>query len=1073
MPSSLYANDKTPPRQKHDVAMSPAMTRLPDSPDLRYQKNLNHQHQHQHHQAINIAAQQQQQQRKATMPELFLDGSGTTQSNKAGEDHSTILNRANRASATTAATKPTTYQQQQNPQQQQQHQKQQQSIRRLRSVAKYNAFHPQAMACSNDALSAASSSSYEATMNGDDSGDTSNAITSLGAIAGPRGVALFRLSKPHIPLLIFSHTTSSSNNNNNTDSSSLGATATTRRKNKFASKTANNSITSLAFQPTISYHHTSYESSVGRRQSGVIKSNNHQTLYLAAARGSGVLIWDASGHSTNPLLGRLLINDLVNNDSTNNSSRYYGGIGNSGSKNSLSETFITSMSWMPSSSISNFNNPLLATTTSSSLSMWDLRCPHTSGLFQPSLRFANNINHQLTSMSVGIKRAPIVQVACSSCSVECATIDASGVVRIYDLRKTEKGGPVTSFIAHEAGVGIHHMERKITTTSSTCNNDNGTITTSSAWVTWGLDSPMSSATVKVWGTPNSSNEVSTSLDPNPITAILDTSSSVEKDEYWYMGDDDDKSSSQQQELTAAAVSITKLNSISYSSTSNNSTRSNDSNNDDKHNDNGSNNTVSSSSMNYQLIAQYKRSNICCARICPSPITNSLVVVGYLDDNDKDNDDENNNSVFAFTSSPNNNSKNEIATPSYDNDDTATNISSHGGWWVDVLKLTTTIPSSSSLLLQAPPNRKRRSSFGFDQVVSFAGGAANADVDKRSLVSVLGNADVGKLQAAELAFSSLSSSLLSSKIMYDNNNKKRSTTKADDGTIIVDDKEKKGNTATDKIELLLCCLSDTGIITTTSIPEALPAVSNITFDVASSNKKQNDQHYDPSSSPQRRNKIIRTAFGSTSLNNRAKVFPDTYEGDSLVDVASIWGSLAGTATATATATAAANCVDEYGKNIEQSRLSSPVKHSSAALDGRTTTPASSAIGDSLRSNERRRIEGEGFMPFDMDVSISVAYNALSAANLGLTEMASLSAMINTTGEDGVETTARNLTSVMENIDTERIPCPRLCGTLILILVIATVTVTVTVTVVVVRLLFRLFTFYSAYHMRFFSSILSND
>merc|ERR1719162_2802854 len=197
------------------------------------------------------------------------------------------------------------------------------------------------------------------------------------------------------------------------------------------------------------------------------------------------------------------------------------------------------------------------------------------------------------------------------------------------------------------------MERKITTTPSDCNNDNGTITTSSAWVTWGLDSPMSSATVKVWGTPNSSNEVSTALDPNPITAILDASSSVEKDEYWYMGDDDDKSSSQQPELTAAAVPITKLNNISYSSTSNNSTRSNDSNND-----NGSNNTVSSSLMNYQLIAQYKRSNICCARICPSPITNSLVVVGYLDDNDNDNDNENNNSFFAFTSSSNNNSKNE-------------------------------------------------------------------------------------------------------------------------------------------------------------------------------------------------------------------------------------------------------------------------------------------------------------------------------------------------------------------------------------------------------------------------------
>ena len=298
---------------------------------------------------------------------------------------------------------------------------------RLRSVAKYNAFDPQTLACSNDTLSIESSQDF-------------CGPTSLGAIAGPRGVALFRLSRPHIPLLLFSHATNYPSSN----------------RNSFKSL---NSISSIAFQPT---------NSTGT-------STNPSTLYLAAARGSGVLIWDASGHSPNPLLGRLL------NDTTNDTRRD-------------SASHITSISWMPGSNRnSSGSNPLLATTTASSLSMWDLRCHQTSGLFQPSLRFSCSRNANVAATSSLLPASRIVQVACSSCSEECATIDMSGVVRTYDLRKTDGGShssvghPLSVFVAHEAGVGIDHL-------SKTCD---GRDAVESAWVTWGMETSTPSAIVKV------------------------------------------------------------------------------------------------------------------------------------------------------------------------------------------------------------------------------------------------------------------------------------------------------------------------------------------------------------------------------------------------------------------------------------------------------------------------------------------------------------------------------------------------------------------------------------------------
>jgi hypothetical protein len=75
-----------------------------------------------------------------------------------------------------------------------------------------------------------------------------------------------------------------------------------------------------------------------------------------------------------------------------------------------------------------------------------------------------------------------------------------------------------------------------------------------------------------------------------------------------------------------------------------------------------------------------------------------------------------------------------------------------------------------------------------------------------------------------------------------------------------------------------------------------------------------------------------------------------------------------------------------------------------------------------------IAGSG-MPFDMDISLQ-----LSAASVGLTGQAgvgkvsptTLSAFGSMDESDQVESIAKSASMVMSMIDTDRIPCPRLCG-----------------------------------------------
>jgi hypothetical protein len=513
--------------------------------------------------------------------------------------------------------------------------------RRLRSVARYKAFYPQALACSDtltssldhnlhddeqpNGVSSTSLSSASPAKNIAAGGSSSSdATTSLGALAGPRGVALFRLSRPHIPLLILSHATNST------------------------SKMSN--LSGLAFQPN---------------SDGTVS----HSLYLAATRGSATLIWDASGHSNMPLIGRL---------------------GSDVNIADAIDTRITSMCWKPSSRLASASSPLLATTTAKSISLWDLRvAPQGStSSFKPTLRFGTS---KQTSFSNSTAVAPaLVQVACSSESDEFATIDATGIVRVYDIRMAERnrgssssGPAVSSFRAHEtAGVGLAYFP-----TTSATNDDKSS---SSSWLTWGLDSPKASAVAKLWSWTSDDSQQQATTDP---------------DDYWYM----------------------------YATPLNRS--------------------------DYRVNAQLVRPNLACARVCASPVENSFMAVGHL---------------------PYNNTADKIGTEP------------RGGWWAELCTL------SSDDEKKTVDERLPSTTFGLDSVINFeGGGTSNYNWGQKALLSALGGrADLGRLQAAELAFVGVSNQSWSPPIVEE----------ALDPAKV---EEEKGS----NVELVLCCLSDTSVITT--------------------------------------------------------------------------------------------------------------------------------------------------------------------------------------------------------------------------------------------------------------------
>ena len=300
---------------------------------------------------------------------------------------------------------------------------------RLKSIARYESFEPQALACSPPMVE--SYSAFETSRNIEHAVMGNNeGASSLGAVAGSHGVAVFRLFQPQSPLMILSHA--------------------------FQSDKKVGGVSGLSFQPTAS-----------------------RSLHLASSRGTGVLVWDVSGHSLSPLWGRLAMDVGF------------------GGKQSDTHLPIVSIAWQPEAN----NSPLLSATTESAACLWDLRQHSSTATFRPSLRFG----HRRDSSGILGSAAPYVQIACGRRD-ECAILDAAGMLRIFDTRMTDRTrtslGALCSFSAlHHAGVGLSSLK---------ADND--------CWVTWGLDAPGVDAVVKVW------------------SRWTDTSVKVsgDADDYWFM-----------------------------------------------------------------------------------------------------------------------------------------------------------------------------------------------------------------------------------------------------------------------------------------------------------------------------------------------------------------------------------------------------------------------------------------------------------------------------------------------------------------------------------------------------------
>lgn len=312
---------------------------------------------------------------------------------------------------------------------------------RLRSVARYGSFQPQAIACSIPLITNEENSSPQKARadTGRVKQDPSQQLrggTSVAAIAGPQGVALFRVSRPHTPLVVLSH-------------------ASSRNKSVAA-------VSALSFQP-----HTK------------------DSLLLAAARGNGILVWDATGHSLSPLLGRLAMEPTLS-----------------------SSDQITSISWKASSSQS-----LLASTNATTACLWDLRTSLRANSSRPSVRLGISRNVGVNGKVID----PLVRIAASSKN-EVATLDATGTVHVFDVRMENRSpgniGEVSSFSAcHHVGIGLEYLPSS---------NDD------TRWITWGLDAPQTDAIVKVWSEASSATNMDTDsywyMDGSPTTSPKTTTS---------------------------------------------------------------------------------------------------------------------------------------------------------------------------------------------------------------------------------------------------------------------------------------------------------------------------------------------------------------------------------------------------------------------------------------------------------------------------------------------------------------------------------------------------------------------
>mmetsp|Transcript_11330 Transcript_11330/g.16301 ORF Transcript_11330/g.16301 Transcript_11330/m.16301 type:complete len:1197 (+) Transcript_11330:1-3591(+) len=403
---------------------------------------------------------------------------------------------------------------------------------RFRVAACFRDFEPRALACS--VLTRPSSSRNSSNI---------SSAGSVCAVSGPKGIICFQNNSPQKPYLIINHISPSTRN------------------------------FSLAFQPTCPLYN------INNMQ------QNQSPFLLASAAGSGVLIYDVSGHALSPLITRLNITadysfQSVNANHTVESNRnramsFSPSIGLLGPKSvrkrsihhnrtptsmnitdsSLAGIPSLSSATMGDTSISNETSehhnattqkmhcwdevtsicwkhtrqPLLVTTSTREVSLWDLRAANTTipgdqvlsvGVSRPTIRFAS-----LSASQSDTELSKFVHVSCSrSQPHQVAIVDVSGIVQIYDDRVVSDNARyhnprpghshpslLDTFQAHTAqGVGIE-----------SCSD----LSSETYWITWGRDRDSSnsqqkisdSCTAKIWrgpGDTESSSETMTPLSSN-------------------------------------------------------------------------------------------------------------------------------------------------------------------------------------------------------------------------------------------------------------------------------------------------------------------------------------------------------------------------------------------------------------------------------------------------------------------------------------------------------------------------------------------------------------------------------
>ena len=392
---------------------------------------------------------------------------------------------------------------------------------RLRMMANYETFHPQVMT----------------TTTGGGSGKESW-WCDYGALAGPDQVVVFRWDhQPQIPTRIFHHPTGGE-------------------------------IQSLAFSPLPSPDHHNPN-----------PTNNNQPVYLAAVRGSSILIWDI--HSQQPLQRRLGMTPGTTVHSASSSS--LGG---------ASSTTITSMTWIapedPPSLTTSTTNLWMAATTSTMAGLWNLGSTITTttttlsssssssatlasntashvAVQRPTVRFAD------ATQLVPPEYSPYRQIAVgrhdrATGIMPCAILSASGIIRIYQLHIHNVSTAVTVVVdptpshfieaCHSTGVGLAYIALP---------HPNGQHHRH-GWVTWGLDASHTDPVVKVW----MDYSCGTTTEP-PMKANVDKN--------------DD-----------SAPNI-----------------------DDEHYQHP---------PDYRLMGQCTVPNLACARVCPWPIHNTIVTISF-------------------------------------------------------------------------------------------------------------------------------------------------------------------------------------------------------------------------------------------------------------------------------------------------------------------------------------------------------------------------------------------------------------------------------------------------------------